>query len=98
MTEEFKGWLCERARYMFFPENGIALDRRILALLIKAMWAINREKGKYRIKQNIFNDYYVGDYSKRPVEYVEFAKEDHNNSEQQALQAALEYVFEQEGK
>ena len=69
-----------------------------IAILIKAMWAINREKGLFRILSNDDN-FCVLKYSKENGEisglfntYYYFKQ--HNNSELEALTQALIYIYE----
>lgn len=87
MKEGFKEWLCELAEFKFEYYDHIGL----LYILVKAMWAINRE-GIYRIwilhdRVELYNG-----YTKVIEEWFFFKK--YNNSEQQALEKALEYIYE----
>ncbi len=41
MDEDFKKWLCELVGYRFWPQNLDCNEDIELAILIKAMWAIN---------------------------------------------------------
>ena len=96
MTEDCKKWLCELAEYGpwiwdALPEEA---DDVRLAILIKAMWAINRE-GKWWITM-----YPHGIHLKLPHrgKGKDFEYKDYNNSETEALAKALEYIFEQDSK
>jgi len=99
MTEDFKKWLCEKAGYKFDTmdkyyqkeflkslPNGLHLE-----ILIKAVWAINRER-----KWNIFESYFSYNVYKDCVKQRQFHFKDYNNSEQKTLEKALEYIYEQE--
>lgn len=109
MTDDFKKWLCELAgieyNYFFesFPDKNKAWGGFELIILVKAMWAINRaysrREGEYCIKDNThFRNItpcfsIVHDYI--DLEENSIYLQDHNNSEQEALTAALEYIYEQ---
>ena len=104
MTNEFKHWL-HRKSGVEFPsfawKESLNKYTPPVDVLIKAMWAINssyREgKSFWAIQDNTylrnvtegFNVIYLA--SNREV----FFLQDHNNSEQQALEKALEYFYEQ---
>ncbi len=97
MIEDFKKRLCKKAGLMnYYLVNNVRTDNEELILLIKAMWAINRE-GKWHIKME---NYCIAFYSYMAKEYKEiiFKYKDHNNSEQEALQKALEYIYEQDNE
>jgi hypothetical protein len=84
MNNDFKEWLCKKAgRGKLIPLDWKYCE---LEILIKAMWAINR-KGKYYIilEPNLIS-----------VNKNEFFYAQYNNSEQKALEKALEYIYEQE--
>ena len=90
MNEDYKKWLCELAEmnYRFVVPTSIEI-------LIKAMWAINREcydKGGFCICSSTGGDYYI---HFNEFQRVIFTRKDHNNSEQEALQASLEYIFKE---
>ena len=88
MTEEFKKWLCKliEEEQQF---DGYYQDPDCVDSLVKAMWAINRE-GKYVIRQyrTLFNIWISGN----PKEIFYF--KNNNNSEQETLIKALEYVYD----
>ena len=107
MTEDFKEWLCKKAGYL--PENlngTITYDDKelVLAILIKAMWVINKARSKdndnYCIQDNTYH------YNTSPCFCVlkgtklvsSFYLYIHNDSEQDALTAALEYIYKEEKK
>ena len=111
MKEEFEKWLCElvgvELKYINNNNSESILHRRVglsdcyttdlitLEILIKAMWAINRDINTiYSIKQNVDNSYSVfpGGITHRK----DFLPSDHNSSEQEALTAALIYVLDNE--
>ncbi len=94
MTEKYKKRLCELVGYKFWPQNLDCNEDIELAILIKAMWAINNLKGKYSISQDADNDYFATSCT----EDIIFPKDKYNNSEQQALQAALIYILDNEDK
>ena len=93
MNKDFKKWLCENYNGGYIPiVNGspiTKIDCEIpLTILIKAMWAIN-EINIYEIK----------------MDGISFSVYDMNgicgifnfdNSEQEALTAALKYIYEKE--
>ena len=94
MDDGFKKWLCEKgcSLYTYGLYDKMLTDAQ-LAILIKAMWAVNREgKGieinleSERVYVSLIQDH---DY---------FYFKDHNNSEQEALTKALEYVWKQGDK
>jgi hypothetical protein len=103
MTEGFKKWLCEKSRVPYMASDKLIKEfqRDELTIMIKAMWAINRgDDCLYRISQDNSNNYAVIDnisiWKTKTIEY--FLKNEYNNSEQKALEAALKYVYEQEKK
>jgi hypothetical protein len=98
MNEDFKKWLCEKAEYNYYLEyEQQPIIDRTLEILIKAMWAINREdKRVYNITMTVGGTYLSKIGSKFP-DFVFFRQADRNNSETEALTAALEYIFEQDG-
>ncbi len=93
MTDDFRKWLCEI--------TGIETNEywSELELLIKAMWAINREAEE---KRNIYDGYYwieqgIKAYIVKCNSNIKtFYYEDYNNSEQQTLEKTLEYIYKQE--
>lgn len=92
MTEDFKKWLYKTIHGEYITllfKRGAELE-----LLIKAMWAINRE-GKWWI-----TIYPHGIHLKLPHrgKGKDFEYKQHNNSETEALTKALEYIYKQEGK
>lgn len=92
MKEGFEKWLCKKTgigEYYIDPVNK--LD--ILPLLIKAMWAINRE-GKYHIIINSEEIKVTVRNTWDDDECGYFRYEDY--PEQQALEKALGYIYEQE--
>lgn len=95
MKEDFKKWLCEKAGHKPEHVRGfIKYDAQTLTLYIflKAMWAINRED-KFDIKMDS-NKIVV--YCRFIVDRRYFHYHKHNNSEQEALEKALEYIYENE--
>lgn len=65
----------------------------ILLILIKAMWAINREESfKLQIE---FNRILISGMYNGSSYFKEFLYKDYN-SEQQALEKALEYIYKQD--
>jgi hypothetical protein len=92
MKEEIKRKIFKKA----YGEIDITGEYFIdLETLIRCMWAINREsvnEDNYCICSSTGGDYivYFGKYQR-----AYFSKKDHNNSEQTALEKALEYIFEQ---
>ena len=94
MKEDFKKWLCEKAEdkknIKYFNSDILEPDDWI-ALLTKAMWAINKE-GVYAIELHQFG-----------IEVFETATPTDEmgwwyksfNSEQDTLIEALEYIWEQ---
>ncbi len=99
MTDKVKQRLCELSavdyQNLIFRERLKEVSKaEWIGILIKAMWAINREKGKLKVSQDIDNDYYVVS-SLNTLNTIPFLKDKYNNSEQQALAAALEYIINQ---
>ena len=109
MDESFKKWLCDLLYlnyYICIPENhtcptkagsiecikgecnGLGTREITLEILIKTMWAIIRE-GKYMIAMN--KDYFSIHTND---DYIEFLYDEHNNSETEALEAALKYIYD----
>ncbi len=103
MTEECKKWVLELA------DSALSIGTRCkpgyeintIAILIKAMWAINREK-KWRMD---INSNYVGVYTNLSFNHFEkmdlnqeFRFRDFFNSEQKALQSALQHIFDNKDK
>ena len=99
MKEEFKKWLCEKAkeeyktiidRHYYTGKPIYRINKITLETLIKAMWAINRE-GEWNIKLDshciVFHS--RKDYCDDMYDFTEY-------SEQKALKKALEYIYEQE--
>lgn len=96
MNTEFKKWLCKKA-----GDNGPApltdrcweLFNPSLEILIKAMWAINKEFKRYLIYMNE-SQIHVWDsdgdtrYSGEYFSFILF-----NWSEEKALEAALGYIW-----
>jgi hypothetical protein len=77
----------------FFRCDGTEIT---LEILIKAMWAINRRAVKesgFCICSSTGGDFYVyyGKYQR-----AAYPRKDHNNSELEALTAALTYIYQQE--
>ena len=67
-----------------------------IEILIKAMWAINREYNNLHITMNA-NFIMASWHEDSDGEwYEQFWYNEYNNSEQQALEAALIYILEQE--
>lgn len=90
MSEDFKKWLCDKSK--FDIAHWLLNEHEELSLLIKAMWAINRE-GKWEI----ISDKVSLDISDKHGDFcISFYYSDHNNSEQEALTKALEYIFDKE--
>jgi hypothetical protein len=105
MTEEFKKWLCEliglnfASIEIYFNQNY----NQHIGLLIRAMWAINMERAERKRKswiednsyfQNVTNGFTVqggGAFRTR-----NFFLQDYNNSPQKAIEATLNYIYEQE--
>jgi len=73
-------------------DNIINGCHRDLARLIKAMWAINRE-GKWTIWMN---EDYIRVKFHALHSFYRFFYRDYDNSEIEALEAALQYIYEQE--
>jgi hypothetical protein len=93
MKEDFKKWLCEKADYMYSEYFNYI---ETLYILTKAMWAINRENN-YRITITQGGCYSQSQPWKDLIMKYYLLK-DYNNSEQEALEKALEYIYEQENK
>jgi hypothetical protein len=94
MKEEFKKWLCEKAGYNYNAwGKPCPYDIHDIKILIKAMWAINRETRDDYIRYGPtgFSRCY---YDVEDMGMTRFDIKDHNNSEQQALEAALKYIWE----
>jgi len=101
--KDFSRWVCGKtnATVEFFEGSD---DCKTL-VLIKAMWAINREFEDSPIEENGFwvglsemrwqvdkrGDSPVYFYFSDHTEYFDFS--DHNNSELEALEAALKYIM-----
>jgi hypothetical protein len=111
MTEAFKKWLCELADIkkkcdIYYGHSTIldkceCLPKNItLEILIKAKWALNREAEKYFITQTSISYCLIPqEKEKEPIPAdIHFSYEDHNNSEQEALTAALKYIFDNRNK
>ena len=85
MTEDFNDFLAEK--------NGIVNDftEPTLEILVRAMFKINRE-GEW----HLIIDYDSVAIKKHPndILHTNIYYSDHNNSEQEALQKALKYVYE----
>jgi len=96
MKEDFKKWLCELAEEPYDCVAGFLghkdHDMENIFILIKAMWAINRE-GKWLILISA-SDIDITRSEKYKSKL--FSYKNHNNSEQQALEKALEYIYEQD--
>jgi hypothetical protein len=93
MTEDFKKWLCEKAG-IEDDEVEELLPHSFLEILIKAMFAIIR-KGKWLVLLGSM-DVTICELGKLSPSSIQFYYSDHNNSEQEALTKALEYIFGQE--
>ena len=94
MNDGFKRWLCDNANTLSGCESTSCKccnDTPIILLLIETMWAYQR---KYPL--HTF-DMYPGviqvDDFKRSDYGKQFRCEDYNNSEQEALEAALFYIY-----
>jgi len=92
MNEDFTKWLLKKA--------GLGMcecEIEEVSLLMKTMWAINRDKKSRAIIMNEYTiDYY---YMKNRTEMIkEFQYISYNNLEKKALEAALFYIYEQEKK
>ena len=105
MKEGFKRWLCEKAGYGTGFTNDVEWKNKGLEILIKAMWAINREaytagnKERYFIIQKLGG--FVVNYGLKTNGFIEKQFDFCDNFEQEALMAALKYIYEQkkeEGK
>ncbi len=103
MTDDFKKWLCELAGYETtswcgYIKKGLVYDLRKndvpLEILIKAMWIINRG-GRRFVNMNWEQ---ITIYAEGPYHLGAVYSKKYNNSEQEALTAALEYIYEQEKK
>ena len=93
MTEDFKKWLLRLAGYEESIPKETAWEILVVDILIKAMWAINREGSGYGltgIEMDASEIIVVYNLKEKAFPYS-----DHNNSEQQALEKAIEYIFEQ---
>ena len=93
MTEDCKRWACKLAGFsevFIGPSQWVDYD---LEILIKAMWAINRE-GLFKIQYEYFNNWYYF-VSKRNGKGLQLNIKDHKYSEQEELTAALTYGVEQ---
>lgn len=95
MIEDFKKWLCKKAGLKDWIAN-IKFENEILPLeiLIKAMWTINRESDISYSIINYEERFAVAKIGTRCLEYFDFRK--YNDSEQQALEAVLKYIFDKE--
>lgn len=94
MKEDFKKWLSDKAGYLYLAyqmleEKGMNNE---VELLIKAMWAVNREKDYL---MEITDAYITVQDPDWRIEPSYFLFKDYNNSEQKALTAALEYVYKE---
>ena len=88
--EDFKKWLIEKANYD--NKCKILTENELLLTLIQAMFVINRERGYFRVSIgqeciHVGHDEDDGKY---------FYPSEYNNSEIQALEKALEYIWEHE--
>lgn len=96
MTEEFKKWLCvlggdyDYSKLKELQYHG-DFESNILSILIKAMWAINRE-GKWAIL--MWNDYIEIFCIEKQSDDIDFFYKDYNNSELKVLTKAIEYIWE----
>lgn len=98
---DFNKWVAEKAGVKYHDKPYFVWDSDksqieyppteiTLEILIKAMWAINR-RGYWCVE--MFKDA-IGICNKEPGydDIKEFKYKDHNNSEMEALKAALEYI------
>ena len=110
MTEDFKKWLCELADFDFYdicPERKISecqwppksyqckecgKDKITLEILIKAMWAINNGSSMWEIEMNA---QYIFIFKVGTRKEAEFYYDNYSNYEQEALTAALEYIYKE---
>ena len=91
MTDDFKKWCSEKADYKVPMVYISRFNEKPLVTLIKAMWNINRE-GIYEI---IIDNHVVTIMSNTHA-IIDFEFKHHNNSEQESLQKALEYIYKRE--
>lgn len=91
MKEDFKKWLCELAEIK--PEDMPGCDHRLIGTLIKAMWAINRESIKSKEWSVEMSSWSYDVFSSWLRRRYKFSYENHDNSEQEALIKALEYIY-----
>ena len=100
MNEEFKKFLCEKAGVEYSEKPQIihttgnadeANDFLNIAIPIKAMWAINRNNVEKKLHPRIQIDAHGVAILQGTIKHYDF--QDHSNSEQEALTAALEYIW-----
>ena len=91
MDYDFDKWIYE----LVCHDNALAINIPIsLEYLVKAMWAINRDmRGEYHLQMHLIGVDVFKNGKGKPFNFT-----DHNNSEQAALQAALEDIFKKEDK
>ncbi len=91
MKTEFKKWACGLADSAFKPELLGNKDYSVntIAILIKAMWAINRNNKFFMIMDGYQILVDTGEHN----EHFNFAE--HDNSEQAALMAALNHIYQE---
>jgi hypothetical protein len=96
MTEEFKKWLCELAGIPYYGDENRTLD---LLILIRAMLALNQEahdegtRGRYFIASGLCN--WIVNYGSQTGFHEDiFHFDKYNNSGIEALEAALQYIFD----
>lgn len=89
MTEDFKKFLCDKAGVSTILYSKKYRPCMQIGILIKAMWQINKE-GKYYITMNN-NHIYI-----KYALCTKFFYYKNYNSEIEALEKALEYIYKQE--
>lgn len=97
--EKYKQWVCKLSGYDYQRVEHLPYWRQVESdILLKAMFAINRDKNidvcMSCNTNNVFTVYFGTEFNDVGVEKF---GEDHNNSEKQSLDAALKEIFKQIG-
>ena len=99
MKEKFRDFLCKKAKSVFHGNQWDNMsDELRLSILIKALWQINREclQNSFEYPSIIMGRgfFKAEGYGITPSKKFYFKA--HNNSEIEALEKALEYIFNQD--
>ena len=106
MKEDFEKWLCElnNIEYEYKEMFKVCKQEITLEILIKAAWAINRNFGSTKDKHFYIamglGSYQISYISGNSLAYKEerFYYKNYDNSEQEALVAALKYIYDSKDK